>query len=226
MKKYIKLISLSFLSLVMLAFGKSQKKKRVVFFGDSITQAGARPGGYIVKLDSLLQQKGITNYDLVGAGVSGNKVYDLYLRLETDVLEKQPDIVVIYVGINDVWHKATSGTGTDADKFEKFYKAIIKKLTDKNIKVIVCTPTTIGERYDNSNQQDGDLNRYSFLIKNIAKEASLPVCDLREIFLGYLKKYNTNNAEKGILTTDRVHLSSAGNLLVAQSICDVLQQLQ
>jgi len=226
MKKYIKLISLSFLSLVMLAFGKSQKKKRVVFFGDSITQAGARPGGYIVKLDSLLQQKGITNYDLVGAGVSGNKVYDLYLRLETDVLEKQPDVVVIYVGINDVWHKATSGTGTDADKFEKFYKAIIKKLTDKNIKVIVCTPTTIGERFDNSNQQDGDLNRYSFLIKNIAKEASLPVCDLREIFLSYLKQNNTANAEKGILTTDRVHLNAAGNLLVAQSILNVIEQVQ
>jgi lysophospholipase L1-like esterase len=55
-------------------------------------------------------------------------VYDLYLRLEEDVLKKRPDVVVIWIGVNDVWHKTILGTGTDADKFEKFYTAIINKL--------------------------------------------------------------------------------------------------
>ncbi len=40
----------------------------------------------------------------------------------------------------------TSGTGTDADKFEKFYNAIIKKLQAKNMKVLICTPAAIGEK--------------------------------------------------------------------------------
>ena len=33
-----------------------------------------------------------------------NKIYDLYLRHEEDVIAKKPNIVIIYVGINDVWH--------------------------------------------------------------------------------------------------------------------------
>ena len=159
----------------------------------------------------------------MGAGIGGNKVYDLYLRMEEDVLKKSPDVVVIYVGINDVWHKASSGTGTDADKFEKFYRAIIKKLQEKNIKVIVCTPSVIGERNDNSNQQDGDLNNYSNIIRSIAKDMSLPVCDLRNAFSDYLKSNNPSNSEKGILTSDRVHLNPKGNLFVAGEMWKVLQ---
>src|SRR2546423_7334184 len=118
-----------------------QKKTRVIFFGDSSTQLGAEPGGYITKIDSMcrLENKN-DHYEFIGSGVSGNKVYDLYLRMEDDVLARDPDVVVIYIGVNDVWHKQSFGTGTDADKFEKFYYAILKKLKDKNIKAILCTP--------------------------------------------------------------------------------------
>lgn len=218
------LIPLVALAFTGMSFAIHFKKTKVLFFGDSITQAGVGPGGYITKLDSMIKQKGLgNNYELVGAGISANKVYDLYLRMETDVLEKNPDVVVIYIGINDVWHKSSSGTGTDPDKFEKFYRAIIKKLTDKNIKVIVCTPSVIGERNDYSNQQDGDLNRYSNIIRNMAKDLSLPVCDLRKDFIAYLQANNPGNAEKGILTTDRVHLNDAGNLFVANEMWQAIQ---
>lgn len=222
MKKILALTVIA--AIVCCSFIPFQKKTKVVFFGDSITQQGAGKGGYILKMDSLVQQQGITNYELVGAGVSGNRVYDLYLRMEEDVLNKQPDVVVIYIGINDVWHKTTSGTGTEPSKFERFYRAIIKKLQDKNIKVIVCTPSVIGERNDNTNLQDGDLNLYSNLIKNMANDLKLPVIDLRKGFMEYLQANNPKNEEKGILTMDKVHLSPAGNLLVAQQMWKVIHE--
>ena len=223
--KYLFKIML-FLPLAMLSFMNPPKKIKVLFFGDSITQQGVQPKGYIVKMDSIVRQSHLPDsIELVGAGIGGNKVYDLYLRMEEDVMMKQPDVVVIYVGINDVWHKASSGTGTDADKFEKFYRAIIKKLQDKNIKVIVCTPSVIGERNDNSNQQDGDLNNYSNIIRRIAKDLSLPVCDLRKAFSDYLKTNNPGNVEKGILTADRVHLNEKGNLFVAMEMWKVIQNV-
>lgn len=138
-----------------------------------------------------------------------------YLRLEEDVLSKIPDVVVIYVGVNDVWHKTVLGTGTDADKFEKFYAAIIKKLQENNIKLILCTPAVIGERTDNSNQQDGDLNLYSQIIRNLAEQYRCSLCDLRKAFLEYNLKNNSTNSASGILTTDKVHLNEKGNQLVA-----------
>jgi lysophospholipase L1-like esterase len=199
------------------------KPKKVIFFGDSITQAGVQPTGYITKIGQMLEKQGFKDkFELIGAGIGGNKVYDLYLRLEEDVLNKKPDIVVIYVGVNDVWHKATSGTGTDLDKFEKFYQALINKMKANNIKVIVCTPAAIGERTDASNQQDGDLNQYSKSIRALASKNELQVCDLRKEFQDYNLKNNSENKEKSILTTDRVHLNELGNQFVADKMLPLI----
>ena len=204
----------------------SQKKTRVVFFGDSITQAGVNAGGYIMRIDSMCKAQGkADNYEFIGAGIGGNKVYDLYLRIENDVLARDPDVVVIYIGVNDVWHKSSSGTGTDADKFEKFYQAIIDKLKAKTIKIILCTPAVIGEKTDFSNPQDGDMNEYSNIIRRIAKKNELQIVDLRKAFLDYNLKNNSENKDRGILTTDRVHLNAKGNQLVADEMWKVLKNL-
>jgi lysophospholipase L1-like esterase len=200
-----------------------QKKTRVILFGDSITQMGVNPGGYITKMNETLVKNNLSSqYELIGAGISGNKVYDLYLRMEDDVLARNPDVVVIYIGVNDVWHKATSGTGTDPQKFERFYQAIIKKLQAKGIQVVLATPAVIGERTDYTNQQDGDLNLYANMIRNLAKANNCKLVDLRKAFLDYNLKNNPDNKESGILTTDRVHLNEKGNALVAEKMLDVL----
>ena len=137
-------------------------KKKIVFFGDSITELGVNKGGYIDLLNNRIANNGQTNqFELLGAGIGGNKIYDLYLRLEKDVLNKDPNMVVIWIGVNDVWHKSTKNTGTDYDKFGLFYDALVQKIQAKGAKVALVTPAVIGERNDHSNPQDGDLNSYS-----------------------------------------------------------------
>jgi len=212
-----------FILFATFSFMTRPKTIRVVFFGDSITEAGAKPGGYIVKIkETLLKNRQDSQFDLIGAGIGGNKVYDLYLRMEDDVLSQDPNVVFIWVGVNDVWHKTLLGTGTDADKFERFYTAIINKLLDKHIRVILCTPAVIGEKTDFTNQQDGDLNAYSQIVRNLAQKWHCGLVDLREIFHNYELKNNPGNKESGILTKDRVHLTEAGNQLVAEKMLEVL----
>ena len=224
MKKSILL--LLFACSIVFSFTTMQTKKKIVFFGDSITQQGAGPNGYIKKFDSLLAQKGLASkYETIGAGISGNKIYDLYLRMDSDVLAKSPDAVVIFIGVNDVWHKRTSGTGTDADRFERFYNAIIKKLKQKNIAVFLCTPAAIGERNDFTNPLEGELNSYSAMVRKIAKDNNCPVIDLRQAFTDYLKTNNPENKDRGILTRDGVHLNESGNQLVADEMWKVLSGL-
>jgi len=221
------LVIIFIIALVFMSFLTNRDtKKKVIFFGDSITQAAMQPHGYITVMQEMLQQQNISNYELVGAGIGGNKVYDLYLRMDSDVLSKSPNIVVIYVGVNDVWHKKTSGTGTDADKFEKFCRAIIAKLEEAGAKVVVCTPAVIGERNDFTNELDGDLNKYCSIIRNMTTELHIPLVDLRKAFLDYEVKNNTANADKGILTTDGVHLNDKGNQLVAELMWDVIKDIK
>lgn len=214
---------LIFTSFICLSFMQEGKKK-IVFFGDSITELGVKKGGYIDLLNNRIVSNGQTNqFELLGAGIGGNKIYDLYLRLERDVLSKDPNVVVVWVGVNDVWHKSMMGTGTDYDKFGLFYDALVQKIQAKGSKVILVTPAVIGERYDQSNPQDGELNLYANWIRKYAEAHQIKLVDCRKLFLDYSAKNNPKQVDKGILTYDRVHLNDAGNQLVADAIWDAIK---
>jgi lysophospholipase L1-like esterase len=223
MNSKLMLLTAFFGCLFLLSF-TGDKKKKVVFFGDSITQMGVDKGGYIDLIKQDIVAKGLTDkYEIVGAGIGGNKIYDLYLRMEKDVLDQHPDVVVIWVGVNDVWHKADYGTGTDFDKFGKFYDAVVKKIQATGAKVIVVTPAAIGERNDYSNTQDGDLNMYSNWIRKFSAENKLGLVDLRKTFHDYSVANNPTNEERGILTSDRVHLNAKGNAFVAEQMWEAIK---
>lgn len=207
----------SFIFAVVSLSAFTMQKKKVIFFGDSITQAGVAPNGYITLLQQMLVKNGRDKaFDLVGAGIGGNKVYDLYLRLEEDVLSKKPDLVFIYVGINDVWHKRSFGTGTDPDKFEKFYNRIIEKIQAAGAKVVICTPTVVGEKKGFVNELDGDLNKYAEIVRKIAKNKNVELIDLHKNIIDYINSHNPEDKNSGILTTDGVHMNDEGNRFLAE----------
>src|SRR4051794_34119558 len=91
----------------LLADGPAPLKKgeKIVFLGDSITEGGVRPKGYVTLVKNALAEKHKElGVEVIGAGISGNKVPDLQRRVEKDVVARKPTLVVIYIGINDVWH--------------------------------------------------------------------------------------------------------------------------
>jgi len=209
-------------------FGWVVPKKKVVFFGDSITQAAVGADGYITIIDKELEKNGKkTNYELIGAGISGNKVPDLQARLVQDVLNHNPDVVFIYIGINDVWHFShpcckDNGGGTPIARFEAGLKGIIGKIQAKGAQVILCTPSVIGEATPGTNAQDKMLDEYAAVSRKVAKETGARLCDLRKAFQKHIATNNKDNTEKGILTTDGVHLNPAGNALVARQMVPFL----
>jgi lysophospholipase L1-like esterase len=200
-----------------------KKGDRIVFLGDSITEAGVSDRGYVTLIRKELEAKhkelGI---EVIGAGISGNRVPDLQARLKRDVLDRKPTLVVIYIGINDVWH-SDFGKGTPKEKYESGLNEIINSITKSGARVVLCTPSVIGEKTDGSNKHDKMLEEYSDISRKVAKEHKLAVCDLRKAFLKYLKDQNKDNKEAGILTSDRVHLSAAGNKFVAEEMLKVLE---
>ena len=173
---FITILLVTWLSLMAM---QTAKPVKIIFFGDSITEIGVQPGGYIDKMRRMLKDKNVSNYQL---------------------------------------------TGTDADKFEKFYVALIRKLQANGIQVALCTPAVIGEKTDGKNELDDDLNKFSQIIRNLAGKYGLPLCDLRRIFMDYLAQNNGENKEKGVLTNDGVHLNDAGNQLVAEHVLKIIMK--
>jgi lysophospholipase L1-like esterase len=206
---------------------RRETKKKIIFFGDSITEQGVLIGGYIEQINRLIEQEDLVKkYHTIAKGISGNKVYDLYLRIDEDVVVQSPNITVVFIGINDIWCKSSNGTGLDIIKFEKFYRAIIVKLLAINSKIILCTPTVIGEKKFGENLHDDDLLSYSVLILNLAKEYQIEICDLNQAFREFINQNNEENMHEGLLTIDGVHLNKLGNNIVAEKLWSVIKTIK
>ena len=201
-----------------------KKGERIIFLGDSITEAGVGPKGYVTLIREALNKKhGDLEVEVIGAGISGHKVPDLQRRLQKDVLDKKPTLVVIYIGINDVWHgEKDPSKGTLPDRFESGLKEMIEKIEKAGARVVLCTPSVIGEKKANANILDSRLDSYSSISRRVAKDTGATLCDLRKAFIEHLAKNNAKNQEAGILTGDRVHLNEAGNRFVADTILSVI----
>lgn len=194
--------------------------ERIIFFGDSITELGVKPKGYVTLIrEAIIARHPGTSIEVIGAGVSGNKVTDLQMRLAHDVMSRRPSVVVIYIGINDVWHWALKDLkGTPKPEFEAGLREIIARIQYSGANVILCTPSVIGEKKDSSNSQDRMLEEYSAISRAVARALGATVCDLRKAFHDYLVLNNKENKPEGILTYDGVHLNDEGNKFVAQEL--------
>lgn len=198
--------------------------------GDSITQAAggsrdwfdepAEGPGWLAVLTRAIGPR-VSDVRYVNRGISGNRVPDLLERLDRDVLAAEPTLVLVYIGINDVWHWR-EGRGTA----EEDYRAGLAELADRigaaGIRLLVCTPTVIGERAAGRNPQDEMLHRYVQLCRDLAADRDLQCADLHAAFRAELARRNTADTESGLLTTDGVHLTDDGNRLVAGTLATAL----
>ena len=85
----------------------TSSNKKVIFLGDSITQAGVYDTEVGIPYDgdliypdftgfiTLLSREVGQNIELVGKGISGDKVSDLLTRYRDDVIKLNPDKVFI-----------------------------------------------------------------------------------------------------------------------------------
>ena len=195
---------------------------RVVFLGDSLTQSGVRPGGYVSLIEhAIREQFDLGEISVIGSGISGNKIPDCLERLQRDVIAHQPSHVVVFAGINDIW-KTTQGQGTTVEDFESAYREIIAQLTGAGCKIYVCTPALIGERVEPPNSMDQMIDQYGEIVRKLAETTESTLIDLRRGCQEYLKKNNQVNRPHSVLTTDGVHLNSTGNRFVARLICQAL----
>ena len=216
--------------LVVVMVSCTNSNKKVVFLGDSITQNAVINSEKFKGFISLLGENVDQNTELIGKGIGGDKVSDLLTRYRDDVIKLNPDMVFIYIGINDVWHKYDYGTGTDIDLYENGLRQIIADLKENGVEVILCTPTVIGENkgeFTLVNQfkdietmeiMNNDLDDYSDVIRKLSREFDTKLLDLRKIFMQYISENNPENKSKGVLTTDGVHLNNLGSKLIADEM--------
>jgi lysophospholipase L1-like esterase len=185
--------------------------EKIAFMGDSITQAGAKPNGYVRLVISGLEAAGVKT-EAIPAGISGHKSNQMLARLEKDVLSKKPDWMTLSCGVNDVWHGAR---GLLIDDYKKNITEIVDKCLAADIKVMILTSTMIKE------DAAGDLNQklkpYNDFLIELAKEKKCLIADLNADMQAVI---NASEDKKGgkLLTSDGVHMNPEGNKMMAVGV--------
>lgn len=198
---------------------------RILFVGDSITDAGriydnpADVGrGYAMFVKAFLGVQ-YPDYEFFNRGINGNRVVDIYARVKKDIINLKPDVLSIFVGVNDVRYEIEGNFGTETSKFITIYKMLLDDIKEAlpSVKIFLITPFVLEGR--STKNTDAIPDRFERLkigvaekaeaVKAIAAEYNLPVMELQSEF---------NNAVLSMpvdrLTVDGVHPTPEGHELI------------
>ncbi|OQA86344.1 MAG: Esterase TesA precursor [Lentisphaerae bacterium ADurb.Bin242] len=185
--------------------------EKIAFLGDSITQFGDRPDGYVRLVMDGLKRAGV-NAVALPAGVSGNKSNDMLRRLP-GVLEKKPDWLLLSCGVNDVGH---GKNGVELPDFKKNISAILDQAKAAGVKVMILTPTTHTEQVDSANNRK--LAGYCEFLRKEAADRKLLLADLnRKMQDELIAKKNVRGLK---LTIDNLHMNGYGNQMMAAGVLE------
>jgi acyl-CoA thioesterase-1 len=187
----------------------------LVCLGNSLTAGyGAITPGVDDKSNSYpayLQNK--INIPVVNAGVSGDTTLQSLSRIDTDVLSKNPRIVIIELGANDVFQRIPIKDTRDN------LRSIIDKLNDGNRKIYLARFYTdaiaramandIG--ITNFAMQTLLINQYNTMFNTLASSNNVVLID--DIWDGVW----------GIHMSDSVHPNAAGYEIMANNYFKILQ---
>lgn len=128
------------------------KGQKIVFIGDSITDAGRTSGrseygdGDVARVrELLLAGRPVQTLTMVNRGVSGDTVRSLKDRWERDALAERPDWLSVKIGVNDVWRMFGDqpDEAVPAGEYAATLRELLSRAADAGSKMILIAPFLI-----------------------------------------------------------------------------------
>ena len=202
-------------------FGKPLVKdgEKIAFIGDSITEFGNWPAGYVNMVVKGLELSG-AKVEKVAVGHSAETSENMVKRFAKDVVAAKPDWVTISCGVNDVERMCVKGKKeVDYARFEKNVRGMLDMAAAAGIRPVLLTPTIRWEDQPDSDQNQQILKLGAFM-KEEAKARGIPVADLNALMRETMKTTPPNGKYR--LTRDGVHMNFAGNAMMARGVLKAL----
>lgn len=127
--------------------------QKILFTGDSITDAGRREvgtdplgTGYVFFAANLLIARNPNlNLNIINTGISGDTTRALKWRWDRDCLQNRPDILSVMIGINDVWYchdtSDVQKKGVPVDEYEDNCRYMLENAkTQCDCQIVIMDP--------------------------------------------------------------------------------------
>jgi len=211
-------------------------QSRLLFIGDSITDAGREPmgepapwgtpglgRGYVSLVESwLLATRPQDGVRVFNRGTSGHTVRDLAARWQSDVLDLRADAVAIMIGINDVWRQFDTPLRTETHVLPDEYERTLDELIRRTLptlatpsRLILATPFFIEP--NRADPMRARMDEYGAIVRRLATVHGATVVDTQAAFDAV-----TAHVHPMALAWDRVHPQPAGCMVLARAFLSAL----
>jgi lysophospholipase L1-like esterase len=205
------------------------KKVRVLFQGDSITDAGRDKRNFRdmgkgypkYAAEQMIKDHPEVEFDFINLGISGNRTDQLFDRLYNDAVALEPDVISILIGINDVWHRyGSSRVETTDEQIALNYRSILKRLrAQTNAKIVMIAPYLLD--CEDKEPIREDLKTVLHIIRELAKEFADVYIPLDELFEEALK----TQPEPRYYSGDAVHPNTNGAMFIGGKYAEAVKAL-
>ncbi len=212
--------------------------KTILFQGDSITDAircrendNYRGSGYATLVSAELCRRFPGQVKCVNRGISGDRVVDILARMKRDILDIKPDVMSLLIGVNDVWHELSDGSGVPAPLFEQVLELIITEIQRElpQTQLLLLEPFVLrGYNTDDSQEcphkwayfsQEVPLRAQA--MQRVAQRHGVPCLSFQAQFDAMAEAYGS-----AWVLEDGVHPTIAGHTVIAQKWLETFDRLQ
>ena len=211
---------------------------KIIFFGDSLTDSNRERGseepgrvkevysdtpraygsGYVFMVASQLFYEKPNFYQILNRGIAGDRLPQMYARIQLDVWGENPDVLSILVGANDA-KRVSNPNYTDLERWGRLYRTMIRETQERFPAIKIM----IGGTYDLRSNADVEYCNtriaYAHEAKKIAEEFNLPFVSLQEVVEKAIEKYGLETC-----FYDRAHPNLVGSKIIADEWLKVFRK--
>ncbi|WP_449536374.1 SGNH/GDSL hydrolase family protein [Ferdinandcohnia sp. Marseille-Q9671] len=222
---------------------------KIGLIGDSLTEG--RPGVSFVPI--LKERYPMLFFDNLGK--PGESVKSLYSRLTKVKVEKEYDLIFLWIGVNDVYTKLlkvqAQHVAKDLEEFREYYSKVLHMVLASSKQVVTVSPAIVGESLQNESNQE--IKTISSIIEALTRShTQVTYLDMHSVFRKHLSQVTSSDyisisvmrvmldvffyknptsidrlsKKRGLhVTLDGIHLNSRGAALVADEYSTMIDQL-
>lgn len=195
---------------------------KILFQGDSVTDAGRDRSdchdlgsGYAKFAAAMIADSFLdTEMEFVNLGISANRTSHLVERLQSDFVDIDPDIVILLIGVNDVWHHYDAkNVQTTAEQFETNLRTVLDAIRKTGAKLVMLEPYMMyGSDKDFMYEELDEKIRIERALAHEYADAYVP---LHALFAA-----ETVRTPYTAFSPDGVHPNADGAAFIAQKVFD------
>ena len=200
---------------------------KILFQGDSVTDAGRDRSdphdmgtGYPKYASAMISDAHPDlDFEFINLGISGNRTENLVARLQSDFVDIAPDVVVLLIGVNDVWHHFSHNIETPAKTFESNLRLILTTIKETmGAKLLMVEPFLLygSDKVHMLEELDEKIR----IERALAQEFADVYLPMQAIFAA-----ETVNTPYTDFSGDGVHPNEGGSCFIAQHILHAIEPI-